>query len=780
LIYTALRMLLLIALLLLLEAAPVYAQPNPIVVNSLADNVVEDGACTLREAILLANEGSTISDCTRPQGNTLVDLINLQALTGTIELASPLPEITDSLSIWGPDANRLAIRRADNAPEFRIFTVGSGIDFGLTNLTLTGGRAASGGALYAEENTRLSLYKVILYANWVTSSGGGVFSLGEMNASNTTLYANYAGSSGGAIYSRGQVTIEGSTFWSNTSASAGGGLYLAGSGVSSITNSTFTDNGTTSAGSAVFVSAGELNLISVTAAYENQATHGDSIANAGGQVSLFNTALAGTCAGTLTSPNGYNFIETIPTNCTIIGNMVGMITGQNPLLAPLDDNSGTTLTMMLRHDSPLRDAGDPTNCVSSAQRNISRYLGGRCDIGAVEYVPPPQFPVAPIWGEEQSSQPTAWLGPWWGTQQYFRGSASVTADLGSGQWVGYFYDCEVRDNLSGVLPSYYCDAPSGQYGSAINTYQTMLFNSTNAPILGPSFPLYDGMTGFPSEGRFGPVSTADINFWFGTNGRPYQDGTGATAPSRFNDTYAARFVRTVSIQPGTYLVQIIANEGARIRISDRTGITINGTPLPQESAQPYGYTNSGLIYNRWAPTGFGDPNVLENVTIHVSMPITNRVMMVEFFEQDQDATLILNATRDAFSFTDSPNTPTGIIGDYTILNSPFNTMTTMTLNGYFDLSGSAAPQLRYYRAWNMAAGTTFTVETSTDGGWSWTAIPSETMTGAGMSLPPYQDWQARTMTLPSASNVRIRFKLDTRGSFTTGDGIYLTDISVIS
>src|SRR5437868_2515613 len=81
-----------------LAAAPLSprpAQAASIVVNSLNDSTVTDGACTLREAIANANgdADTTGGDCTAGSGS---DTISFN-LGGTITLATSLPDVTTTM-----------------------------------------------------------------------------------------------------------------------------------------------------------------------------------------------------------------------------------------------------------------------------------------------------------------------------------------------------------------------------------------------------------------------------------------------------------------------------------------------------------------------------------------------------------------------------------------------------------------------------------------------------------------------------------------------------------
>ncbi len=96
------------------------------------------------------------------------------------------------------------------------------------------------------------------------------------------------------------------------------------------------------------------------------------------------------CAGTLTS-QGFNIVST--PNCTI----TGPFSQVDPLLGPLQNNGGPTLTHALLSGSPAIDAGETPNCtdnlgapIATDQRGLQRPANGgislRCDIGAFEFI----------------------------------------------------------------------------------------------------------------------------------------------------------------------------------------------------------------------------------------------------------------------------------------------------------------------------------------------------------------------------------------------------------
>jgi CSLREA domain-containing protein len=73
------------------------ARTETIVVNSLADPGAA-GTCGLRDAITAANTMKTMDGCAAGKGH---DTIRFH-VTGTIRLASTLPQVTGNLTIDGP------------------------------------------------------------------------------------------------------------------------------------------------------------------------------------------------------------------------------------------------------------------------------------------------------------------------------------------------------------------------------------------------------------------------------------------------------------------------------------------------------------------------------------------------------------------------------------------------------------------------------------------------------------------------------------------------------
>jgi len=167
-----------------------------------------------------------------------------------------------------------------------------------------------------------------------------------------------------------QVTIMG-----GVADGEGGGVYSGdwdyGGGTVTITDSTISGNSATDEGGGLYLSSGMQGT--------STATLNNSI--------VANSSSGGDIAGGGTLSGSHNLIEDGS------GGLSGTITG-DPLLGPLADNGGPTLTHALLSGSPAIDAGsnDKAAGLTTDQRGyVSRFYGGTVDIGAYEdgATPPP-------------------------------------------------------------------------------------------------------------------------------------------------------------------------------------------------------------------------------------------------------------------------------------------------------------------------------------------------------------------------------------------------------
>lgn len=125
----------------------------------------------------------------------------------TINLLTPLANITKSVTIQGPGANLLTVRRDDVGAntEFRVFNIPLGVANGvaISGMTISGGRATG-------------------------SFGGGIYSQSYLALTNVHLTGNQAAGGGGVSLGRADGVFTGCTFSSNTAVTDGGGIFYQG------------------------------------------------------------------------------------------------------------------------------------------------------------------------------------------------------------------------------------------------------------------------------------------------------------------------------------------------------------------------------------------------------------------------------------------------------------------------------------------------------------------------------------------------------------------------
>ncbi len=179
--------------------------------------------------------------------------------------------------------------------------------------------------------------------------GGAIDNAGDLTLDGVTIYASRA-ANGGAIYNAGSLQIVNSTIVSNT-ASSGGVIQNGAGGTLGIRHATIAGN------SGVIIQNESANAATVAA-------------------SILSAPTSGQCTGAITGGGG-----NIAHNNTCLPGAVSA----DPLLGPLRDNGGPTLTRAIGADSPAVNIASCT--VGVDQRGRERSGDATCDAGAVEYAP---------------------------------------------------------------------------------------------------------------------------------------------------------------------------------------------------------------------------------------------------------------------------------------------------------------------------------------------------------------------------------------------------------
>ena len=210
-------------------------------------------------------------------------------------------------------------------------------------------------------SSALTMTNSSVYSNHGSGDGGGISSVMSILLINTsTIYSNTTTGWGGGIasqmgYYRGALTITQSTIAGNHADGGGGGIY-AGYGDALLNYDTIVRNTTGGSGGGLVVNVG---AAVVTGAIIAESTGGD-------------------CSGSVQSI-GHN----LDSDATCSFTATTDISNTPPILGPLQNNGGYTLTSIPLPGSPAIDAGGNT-CPAKDQRGKSRPQNHACDIGAVE------------------------------------------------------------------------------------------------------------------------------------------------------------------------------------------------------------------------------------------------------------------------------------------------------------------------------------------------------------------------------------------------------------
>jgi len=348
------------------------------------------------------------------------------AVTGTINLTRALPDLNASVTIEGPGAALLTVRR-DTGGNYRIFTVSSSATVNISGLTISNG---DGGGIGNSGTLTISNSTISGNHAWEGSRGGGISNGGTLTVSNSTISGN-SSNSGGGIWNGGTLTVSSSTLAFNVTSGqfsgVGGGISNSGSAVISdstlfgnaaergygleepgpaygggishglgtltIRNSTISGNTAeySGGGGGIFYWRGTVAVSNSTIS-GNSADYGGGILNDQGSLHMRNTILAGNhtvvgrdggdLLGRLTS-SGYNLIGDTRGGS---GYDATDLLDVDPLLGPLRDNGGPTPTHALLAGSPAIDSGDNTDAPEWDQRGegFLRIVNDAIDRGAFE------------------------------------------------------------------------------------------------------------------------------------------------------------------------------------------------------------------------------------------------------------------------------------------------------------------------------------------------------------------------------------------------------------
>ena len=363
--------------------------PTEIVVSNLNDS----GDGSLRQALSAIATGGSITFDPGLAGGAIALTSGPLVLSRDVSVSGPA---SAAVTIDGGGADRLLIVETgvQATASHLVFSNGYGFQLagGILNngnltldhvtvsnnvMTTNGGDFWQGGAgIYNGENSTLTLVDSTVSANDSGWTGGGVYSFFNTSThiERSTISGNLAQDVGGGLRTLGDVTIVNSTINGNTAINWHGGAAFVTDGVFEVTHSTISDN-SAPAGTAggFFVgtfgdAAAELSLSSSIVS-----NNGDRNCEPG---------FFGPGAVTLVS-GGHNVAS--DASCFLVE--AGDQENTDPLIGPLSDNGGATLTQALMPGSPAIDSAGAAVCPAIDQRGVDRPQGGGCDVGAYESEP---------------------------------------------------------------------------------------------------------------------------------------------------------------------------------------------------------------------------------------------------------------------------------------------------------------------------------------------------------------------------------------------------------
>jgi hypothetical protein len=286
----------------------------------------------------------------------------------------------------------------------------------VSNCTLIGNYAvtgyALGGGIYNDGTATIN--NSTLIDNFALGAGGGIYNYGTMTLNQSTLADNYGidGAAGGGIYndSNGILTVNQCTLSGNsadgvypaTNPTIGGdGGAILNVGWLTVNQSTFTGNhadisqvggGAICSGSVLIV-----NQSTFIGNHANNITYSPMFATGGGGIYYFNSTISPAMTNNIIAGNSgadilanYYAVQITFGGANLVQTLGALYSGpdpltNSPLLAPLGDYGGPTLTMPPLPGSPAVDAGSNTTFTTDQRgAGFPRVVGLATDIGAVE------------------------------------------------------------------------------------------------------------------------------------------------------------------------------------------------------------------------------------------------------------------------------------------------------------------------------------------------------------------------------------------------------------
>jgi CSLREA domain-containing protein len=413
--------------------------------DGVCETAANSGVCTLRAAVQETNARQARDTILLPAGTYELTRPGQDdtALDGDLDISS-----TVTIAGAGPDST--VIDGNGGVTGDRVFDILTGTVV-ISGVTIQHGHvsvASQNGGGIQQRNGALTLENSAVFSNTSTGgAAGGIYSQGVLTIEHSQILSNTAQDTGGGVNSGGLLLVRNSAIGGN-SADKGGGLDIASNLPATVLNSTVNGNVAQTFGGGIRTNANTDVVNSTIAGNSSDGDAGgmgvdfrttrlfnvtvvDNIANADGAGSgigggIFTCSVV-TCTGpptvtlqnSIVARNGFRsftvfdsagtgvILHTVPDDCagpiiSLSHNILSAVNASDctvngsfvltdPLLSPLADNGGPTLTELPQPGSPAIDAGTPGGCTNNLgavlttdQRGAARPVGAACDVGATE------------------------------------------------------------------------------------------------------------------------------------------------------------------------------------------------------------------------------------------------------------------------------------------------------------------------------------------------------------------------------------------------------------
>ncbi|MFD2572634.1 choice-of-anchor Q domain-containing protein, partial [Spirosoma soli] len=559
-------------------------------------NTNDAGAGSLRQAML----DVAASTCPGPFTITAT-------ASGTINLASVLPDIVDDVTFIGPGASNLTVRRSSGG-NYRIFNIPNNNTVSFSGFTIADGFADQDNGGGINSGGSLTLTNCLFRNNSATYEGGGVRTItvqlivngcsfvsnsgptgaaicqkyGSLNVTNTLFSGNISSNVGGGIFSAGgPATITNCLFTANQ-AFEGGGIGFRDNTTGLITNCTFSGNRVNSRGSAVSLKDDASATLINTTISANIANEGAIFTNSSGALVLKNCIVAGNSAnanpdiaGSVAANSSYNVIGTSGSSGLTNGvsnNQVGV----DALLAPLGNYGGPFQTHALLPGSPAINAGTTSGAPTTDQRGIARV--GATDIGSFESR---GFTLARTGGNNQSATVgTAFANPLLVTvvsanSEPVDGGVVTYTGSGSGASINpVSVTASIASGVAGasVTANATAGGPYTVTATANGVSPTINFNLTNSPAA-PTIAGFSAVDNTVCAGS--PITfTATVGNVTGSYNYTLTNGTSSTSATTSSTALSQSLIAAGS---GVQTFTLIVSDNSQTSRAT-TSVTVNALP----------------------------------------------------------------------------------------------------------------------------------------------------------------------------------------------------------